>query len=851
MKVINRKGDEENIQLDKIVKRIEKAIEYCNCNKNNEYEKINIDPMKLSLKVIQSIHDKITTTELDEITSQICMNLSLEDIDWSVLGSRIIVSNHQKKVNWSFCKAMINLYNNVDVSGNKSPLINKELCDLVLKHSNEIESIIKPERDFLLDYFGFKTLEKAYLLRLSTGEIQETPQYLFMRVALGIHGFVFEDVQSTYDMLSLKYATHATPTLFNAGSKCPGLASCFLLGMDDSVDGIYKNLSDCTKISKWAGGTGIHISNIRSKNAYIKGTGGKANGILPMLKVFNYAARHINQSGKRNGSFAIYIEPWHGDIFEFMKAMRNHGDEEMLARDLFYALWIPDYFMECVKHEKDWYLMSEDQSPGLSDTYGDHFKTLYMKYIEEGKYVKKIKARELWDEILKNQIESGLPYMLYKDSCNVKSNQKNIGTIKSSNLCAEIIEYSDKDEYAVCTLASICLPKYTNQKYSNKNVVVDISERKNNHIDLKIISAFFHSQNITYQITNRSDSDEAIVSFEGVKLKGLNEIIQYFKPTVDYIKLRSIVHQLVVNLNKTIDIMHYSTVESKRSNLKHRPLGIGVQGLADLFLKMWLPFTSKEAKQINKDIFEAIYFFALEKSNELSKEQGSYDTYHNSPISKGLFQFDLWGVRQNDSHPCKLIQWNKLRENIQRYGVRNSLLIALMPTASTSQIMGNTESIEPYTSNMFTRRTLSGEFIVINKHLFRLFKDLNLWNEEMKQRIIYERGSIQNINCHSYIKQLFKTAWEIPKRDIIDMSSERAPFVCQSQSLNMYVDTPTSNKLTKIHFYGWSKGLKTGSYYIRSKPAINSQSFTINPELEKQFIKENQEIREECLGCSA
>ena len=1196
MKIITRNSSTEDVNLNKITDRIQKAIDYCgNLHKC-------IDPVTVSIKVINSIRDNITTSELDEITARICMNLSLDHPDWGKLGSRIIISNHQKNCRWSFSEAMEHLWNNKDSSGVHSPLISEELYNIVRTENQALNECIFPERDFELDFFGFKTLEKSYLLKTSDGIIRETPQYLFMRVALGMWGKKKESIE-TYNMLSKKLATHATPTLFNSGTPHQGLASCFLLGTTDSVDGIYKTISDCAKISKWAGGIGVHISNIRCKDSYIRGTGGRTDGIIPMLKVYNHTARYIDQcftpetqiytkngikeiqdievndevitkdgtfkqviallskdtdeeiyeievknslypvkvtkehpfyvlknqkksnsnmianrldknlispewveaskltnndligfpipqytqdtsfysqddcllygimlgcghisktineayievgtklnsnvqdfivnyftnksihlekyenkeqnctkytwkltqqfpfirnnlydnnsekrimscmlhlpkekikniikgllwtnrciageitlemtsknvidnmrylllrlgvlssgyisdkieqthkiripkvkeitdllgievgrfigyfkyndfvysrinnikteqykgmvydievnknhnyltnsglvhngGGKRKGSFAFYLEPHHGDIISFLKAMRNHGDEESLARDLFYALWVSDAFMNAVKNDDWWYLMCPDECPGLTNCYGEDFEKLYYDYVKEGNYRNKIKAREVWSEILKSQVEAGMPYIAYKDNINRKSNQKNIGVIKSSNLCIEVMEYSDDKEYAVCTLSSICLPKFLKRSTNIPKEGVFVYTIPNCDW-CKLLKCFLEEQKIPYEeiyIDNKEDKEAFIINYkvttfpqlfiEEKLIGGFDASVSLFRPTINYSSLRNIVHTLVKNLNRVIDINYYPVPETKLSNEKHRPMGIGIQGLADLFIKMWLPFTSCEAKKVNRDIFEAIYFFALEMSCIIAKEKGPYETFEGSPLSEGKFQQDLWNIPRTNNW-----NWEGLEENIRQYGVRNSLLIALMPTASTSQIMGNSEMFEPYTSNMYVRRTLSGEFIVINRFLMNILCKLGIWNKEMKQRIMYHRGSVQNIKqIPSFVKQLFKTSWEISKKDIIEMAADRGCYVDQSQSMNIYADKCTPEILTKIHLLSWKKGLKTGGYYVRSRPAVNADNFTISPELEEKFKREILYNKtEECLSCGS
>ena len=767
MKVIKRNGESAEVRFDQITDR----IKYLASN-NTWGENIDIDAPLIAQKICSSIYNGISTSELDEYTASVCANMSLENLDNEILSSRISINNHQKNTSL--------YYSDIVKKLSSKKLISQEIQNIVDGNKHIIDKIIVPERDYLISYFGFKTLQKAgYLLKVDN-KIVERPQHLFLRVALGIHGDNLDMVRQTYNSLSLKYYTHATPTLFNAGTQYPQMSSCFLIGTEDSVQGIYKTISDVALISKWAGGVGIHISNIRAKNSYISKTGGNSDGIMPMLKVYNDTARYINQSGKRNGSFAMYLEPWHADIFTFLDAKKNNGAEEMRARDLFYALWIPDLFMKRVSNQGVWSLMCPNECPGLTDLHSEEFEKLYEKYENEGKYRKQINALDLFNAIINSQIETGTPYMLYKDSINKKSNQMNIGIIKSSNLCCEITEFSDKNETAVCNLASLCLPMYV------KNGIVD------------------------------------------------------------YELLGSKVEELVYNLNKIIDRNHYPTQESKLSNLKHRPIGIGVQGLADLFIILNIPFTSKEAREINKYIFETIYYYALKKSNELAQIEGPYETFNGSPTSKGILQFDMWNVT-----PEKYSQneWNILKENIKLYGIRNSLLVAPMPTASTAQIMGNNESFEPYTSNIYTRRVLAGEFTVINKYLVSKLKEEGLFTKETLDNIIYHRGSVKYTQLSQTVKEIFKTAWEMSQKILIQMSAERAPYICQSQSLNLFIEKADPKIISSCHLFTWKSGLKTGSYYIRTKPITNSQSFTLDPITEKK-LKEQADAQE-CTMCSA
>ena len=794
MRVTKRNGELEDIAFDKILNRIKKLGQEAN---------ININYSSLTMKVIDQLFDKIETTKIDELAAEQCASLSTQQPDYSTLASRIVVSNHQKNTDSLFSNVMLSLYNFENTQKKNVPLVSQKLWDFVNINSDKLNKMIDHNRDYLIDYFGFKTLEKAYLFRLNNIVIERI-QHMWMRVAVGIHGDLNNPnslnlVKETYDLMSLKYFTHATPTLFNAGTPRPQLSSCYLIAMeDDSIEGIYNTLKDCAQISKYSGGIGLHIHNIRAKDSHIQGTNGKTDGIVPMLRVFNSTARYVNQSGKRNGSFAIYLEPWHADIEDFLELKKNHGDEELKARDLFYALWIPDLFMERVRDNAKWHIFCPDECPGLSDVYGDKFKTLYEKYESEGKSRKILNARDLWFKILDSQMETGTPYLLFKDAANKKSNQQNLGTIKSSNLCAEIIQYSDDKETSVCNLASIALPTF------------------------------------------------------------VEPITKYF----DYTKLHEVTKVVANNLNKVIDINFYPTEKTKLSNKRHRPIGIGVQGLADTFILMDIPFYSDEAKKMNKLIFETIYHASLEKSNEIAIERykycendfieeelllpeelsGSYSSFVGSPASQGFLQFDMWNVTPSDRY-----NWDSLKKSIKTYGLRNSLLISPMPTASTSQILGFNECFEPFTSNLYSRRTLAGEFVVVNKYLMRELINLGLWNEKIKNNIIANKGSVQQLDILSeHTKNKYKIVWEIPMKHIIDMASDRGAFICQSQSLNLWVEDPTYNTLTSMHFYSWKKGLKTGIYYLRRKAKHQAQQFTIEPE-----AKKNEEQDEICEMCSA
>ena len=824
MRVIKRDGKLVDIAFDKILNRIKKIGLEVN---------IQINYSSLAMKVIDQLYDKISTTKIDELTAEQCAGMSTQHPDYGILAGRIVVSNHHKNTSSSFSDVISKLYANRDTNGIHSPIVSHNLANTVSAHSVEFDEIINYDRDYLIDYFGFKTLERSYLFKINN-VIVERPQHMWLRVAIGIHGDDLDLVKETYHLMSQKYFTHATPTLFNAGTLKPQLSSCFLLGMEeDSLDGIYNTLHDCANISKWAGGVGLHIHNVRANNSIIRGTNGKSTGIVPMLRVFNDTARYINQSGKRNGSFAIYLEPWHADIVEFLDLKKNQGDEELRSRDLFYALWVPDLFMKRIKENGKWSLFCPNECPNLSDVYGERFEELYMKYESSPHLIRKtINARDLWFKILDSQMETGTPYLLYKDAANNKSNQKNLGTIKSSNLCSEIIEYSDDKESAVCNLASIALPAFVNQN----------------------------------------------------------------KKSFDYEHLHRVTKVVTSNLNKIIDINFYPTTKTRRSNLLHRPIGIGVQGLADVFIMMDVAFHSDIAKTINKLIFETMYHAALERSNELAKERhldmimirthignnvdlstlepdeyvdvsnlptelksrnpivkeitdlkldhaGAYSSFEQSPASEGILQFDMWNV----STPSTRYDWSILKSSIIANGLRNSLLIAAMPTASTSQILGYNECFEPITSNIYSRRTLAGEFVVVNKYLMRELIDLGLWNDKIKNNIIANKGSIQQLlDLPEHIRNKYKIVWEMPMKHLIDMSADRGAFVCQSQSLNLWLEDPNYNTLTSMHFYSWKKGLKTGIYYLRRKAKHQAQQFTIEPEKNKESEKD-----EICEMCSA
>jgi ribonucleoside-diphosphate reductase alpha subunit len=835
MRVTKRNGELEEIFFDKILLRVKKLCVEANIT--------TINHASLVIKVIDQLYDKIPTKKIDELTAEQCASLSTQHPDYNTLAGRIIVSNHHKNTNNKFSEVMKSLYYYVNpINNTASPIVSDKLWDIVSNNVDLFDKLIVNDRDYLIDYFGFKTLEKAYLFKVGES-IVERPQYMWLRVSIGIHGNNIKNIIETYNYLSLKYFTHATPTLFNAGTPTPQLSSCYLIAMEsDSIDGIYNTLKDCAQISKYSGGIGIHIHNIRCKGSFISGTNGKTDGIVPMIRVFNSTARYVNQSGKRNGSIAVYLEPWHADIESFLDLKKNHGDEEMRARDLFYALWICDLFMERIKRNGKWTLFCPNECKELFNVYGDEFNTLYEEYETAGKGRKTINARDLWFNILDSQMETGTPYLLYKDAANFKSNQKNLGTIKSSNLCTEIIEYSDENETAVCNLASIALPTFVDEKTK----------------------------------------------------------------TFDYEKLHTVAKVVTSNLNKVIDVNFYPTEKAKRSNLSHRPIGIGIQGLADVFIMMDLPFYSDEAKQININIFETLYHASLERSNEIAIDRfnklhnfheylnkmslleydneldnissvyskdfieeftnletgekeilnyleleklpnfccGAYSSFIGSPMASGVFQFDLWGVS-----PSERYDWNKLKESVIKYGIRNSLLIAPMPTASTSQILGFNECFEPITSNIYSRSTIAGEFVMANKYLMKELIQLGLWNDKIKNNIILNKGSIQHLTViPENIRNKYKIVWEIPMKHIIDMSADRGAYICQSQSLNLWLEDPNYSTLTSMHFYAWKKGLKTGIYYLRRKAKHQAQQFSIEPEARQN----NNEYKDDiCDMCSA
>ena len=789
MLVIKRDGRRESVKFDKITARIEKLCYGLDIN--------YVHPVDIAKKVINGIYDGVTTVELDNLAAETAATMTTRHPDYAVLAARIAISNLHKVTSKSFSNTMKRLYTYIDPkTGENASLIAKDVYGVIKQHAALLDSSIIYDRDFSYDYFGFKTLERSYLMKLD-GKIVERPQHMLMRVAIGIHKDDIEAALETYHLLSEKWFTHATPTLFNAGTPKPQLSSCFLLTMkDDSIDGIYDTLKQCAKISQSAGGIGLSIHNVRATGSYIKGTNGVSNGIVPMLRNFDMTARYVDQGGgKRKGSFAIYLEPWHADIFSFLDLKKNHGKEEQRARDLFYALWISDLFMKRVENNEEWSLFCPNEAPGLADCYGEEFERLYEKYEREGRARKVVKAQELWFEVLESQIETGTPYMLYKDAANKKSNQKNLGTIKSSNLCTEIMEYTSPDEVAVCNLASLALPKFVTE-------------------DGKF----------------------------------------------DHQKLYDITYVATKNLNKVIDINYYPVPEARNSNMRHRPIGLGVQGLADTFIMLRMPFESEEAQGLNRDIFETIYFAAMTASKDLAAKEGAYETFKGSPVSKGIFQFDMWGVTPSSGR----WDWDGLKKEVKKHGVRNSLLVAPMPTASTSQILGNNECFEPYTSNIYTRRVLSGDFIVVNKHLLKDLIKLGLWNDDMKNKMIIANGSIQNIpEIPQNIKDIYKTVWEISQKKILDMAADRGAYICQSQSLNVHIQDPNFGKLTSMHFYAWKKGLKTGMYYLRTKAAADAIKFTVEKQKQEptpnlETMKQNQadmacslDNPDDCIACGS
>jgi len=776
MFVLKRDGKKEPVMFDKITARVKKM-----CYGLNKI----VDPVKVAMRVIEGLYDGVTTSELDNLAAETAATMTTAHPDYAKLAARIAVSNLHKNTKKSFSETMDDLYYYVNPRTNKkAPLLADDVYEIVKANAEKLDSTIIYNRDFNYDYFGFKTLERSYLLKLN-GQIAERPQHMLMRVSLGIHKNDIDEAIATYELMSKKYFTHATPTLFNAGTPKPQMSSCFLLQMqDDSIEGIYDTLKQTAKISQSAGGIGLSLHNIRATGSYIAGTNGTSNGIVPMLKVFNDTARYVDQGGgKRKGSFAMYLEPWHADIFDFLDLKKNHGKEEMRARDLFYAMWVSDLFMSRVQEDAEWTLMCPHECPHLYDTHGEEFERLYTGYEAAGKGRKTIKARELWEKILESQIETGTPYMLYKDAANRKSNQKNLGTIRSSNLCTEIMEYTAKDEVAVCNLASIALPMFVSENEKGEK--------------------FFNHK-----------------------------------------KLFDVTKKVTRNLDTVIDMNYYPVKEAENSNFRHRPVGLGIQGLADAFIMLRLPFTSDEAKKLNQEIFETIYFAAVTSSMEIAKAKEPYSTFKGSPMSEGEFQFNMWGIK--DDELSGNWDWVKLRKQVMKHGVRNSLLVAPMPTASTSQILGNNEAFEPYTSNIYTRRVLSGEFIVVNKHLLEDLVELNLWDNNMKEDIMRANGSIQHVEAiPAKLRELYKTVWEMSMKDIIDMARHRGYFIDQSQSLNLFMKDPDYAKLTSMHFYAWKSGLKTGMYYLRTKSAVNAIQFTVSKEKKAAVIEDEKPMSPE------
>ncbi len=778
MYVVKRDGRRESVKFDKITSRIEKLC--------YGLETVYVHPIEVAKKVVSGIYDGVTTAELDVLAAETAASMTTKHPDYAILAARIAISNLHKNTLKSFSATMKQLYTYTDPKTNENAsLISKEAYDVIRKHAALLDSTIIYDRDYGYDYFGYKTLEKSYLLKVN-GKIAERPQHMLMRVAVGIHLDDLDSVIETYNLLSERWFTHATPTLFNAGTPKPQMSSCFLLTMkEDSIAGIYDTLKQCALISQSAGGIGVSIHNIRAKGSYIKGTNGNSNGIVPMLRVFNDTARYVDQGGgKRKGSFAIYLEPWHADIFDFLELKKNHGKEELRARDLFYAMWIPDLFMKRVEANESWSLLCPHECPGLADTYGDEFEALYNQYEREGKARKTVKAQDLWFAIMESQIETGTPYMLYKDHANRKSNQKNLGTIKSSNLCTEIMEFTSPDEVAVCNLASISLPKFVEQ--------------------------------------------------------GTNGFLHF-----NHEKLFEITKVVTRNLNKIIDLNYYPVPEAERSNKRHRPIGIGIQGLADAFLLMRMPFESEEARRLNEDIHETIYHGSLVASMELAKKDSPYETWKGSPISEGIFQFDMWNVTPKSGR----WNWEQLRKDVVKHGVRNSLLLAPMPTASTSQILGNNECFEPFTSNLYVRRVLSGEFVVVNKYLLKDLVKEGLWNDSMKNKLMMHNGSVQKIaEIPQHLKDLYKTAWEIKQKTIVDMAADRGAYICQSQSLNIFMENANYGKLTSMHFYAWKKGLKTGMYYLRTQAAVDAVKFTVEKHVEAVLEPVTTKVSEKDLN---
>ena len=816
MRVIKRNGEHEVIAFDKILARIRNVGGQAGINAVNY--------TSLAMKVIDQLYDGIPTTKIDELTAEQCATMATQHPDYGTLAAYVIVSNHHKTTPPTFYEAMRQLHEFTDVRGQPSPLISDEFWAVVCNKHDELEAMIDVSRDFLIDYFGFKTLERSYLMR-TNGRTVERPQYMWLRVSVGIHGSDLDKVRTTYDLMSQKYFTHATPTLFNAGTLKPQLSSCYLIAMEsDSIDGIFNTLKECANISKHAGGIGVHVHNIRATGSHIRGTNGVSNGLVPMLRVFNNTARYIDQGGKRNGTIAVYLEPWHADITHFLEMKMNHGDEDAKGRDLFYALWVPDLFMRRVKASADWSLFCPDECPGLSDVYGDEFDALYARYEAEGRHRGKVKARDLWFRILDSQMETGTPYLCYKDAVNKKTNQKNVGIIRSSNLCSEIMEYSDERETAVCNLASIALNRF-----------VPGGDKRTTARHETCLGPP-HPPGVNQGAAPHPQPQEG-----GVR----GAMLGTYGSPFDFDKLHEVTRIVTENLNRVIDVNYYPTPKTRVSNLAHRPIGIGIQGLADTFMLLDLAFSSDEARTLNRRIFETMYHAALTASCDLAEKDGAYSTFAGSPASQGILQYDMWGVEPE----LNRYDWTALKARIVKHGLRNSLLLAPMPTASTSQILGNTECFEPISSNIYTRRTMAGEFILVNRHLIADLQAAGLWNEGVKNNIVANKGSVQHIGGLSeHLKRKYCTVWEIPMKHVIDMAADRGAFICQSQSMNLWMEDPNYAALTSMHFYAWSKGLKTGMYYLRRKARHQPQQFTIEPESKQQA---DQGEDEGCTMCSA
>ena len=848
MFITKRNGSQQSMQFDKITKRLHILIEKFNIK--------NVDPVDITRCIAIRLYSGISSQEIDDFACQWLVSKSHESLNYQKLASVLSVSNLHKETSDNILTVVETLYNHKNKSNNHSPLISEQYYNFVLENTESLKNVLDYNKDYSFDYFGLNTLKKAYLIK-QNNKIIERPQHMYMRVAIALYAPNLEKVIQCYKDMSDHLYTHATPTLYNAGTKNQNCASCYLIGIDDSTTGIYKTISDCAQISKAAGGIGIHMHDVRAKGSYINSTGGESNGLLPMLKVFDATARHINQSNKRNGSFACYLEPHHPDLISFLHAKRPQGTEEERARDLFYALWISDLFMERVRDDKIWSFMCPNVCKGLSEVYGDEYKKLYEEYEEKEMFVSQMPARKVWENIITCQIESGVPYMSYKDASNKKSNQKNIGTIKSSNLCNEISQVSTPDEPSVCNLASISLKKILTEKHIPFKLVK--LKSKDDCFYCNLLKHYLNEKNISYEIidTNQDYSiipadyntypKVVIVNHDNSEefIGGFTEMWdKYLKPNVDYEKLKEISYKVTENLNRVIDINDYPLEGAKKTNMERRPLGIGVQGLADMFALLLVDFDSDEAKELNKKIFETIYFGSMQASIDLAKEQGPYLAYQNSPLSQGLLQYNLWGLEEKDL--SGMWDWITLKDMLQKYGARNSLLTALMPTASTSQIMANNECFEAFTSNLYTRSTIAGDFVMVNKYLFNILENTNTWSKTVQDKLVFNRGSVQNISeIPKQIRNVFKTIWEISQKKYIELSAERAPFICQSQSLNLWFKQPNFKNLYKAHMLGWQLGLKTGSYYIRTLPAGNAARLGMNAQTEKEL---QNEVCESCSG---